>query len=306
MGKSHVVTEFKLLGFSNFQELQVLLFVVVLIIYSITLIGNSFIIFIIKASPSLQTPMYFFLKNLSFLDICYTSVTIPRMLRDLLLDTKNISYTGCIAQMCCFALLGTAECFLLSAMAYDRYIAICHPFQYLVIMNRRLCIQLVVGSWMSGITVALTQTSLIAMLPFCRHNTINHFFCDIVPLINLACGKTSVNQTELFLVAIFVVMVPFIMIVISYICIISTILRMQSADGKCKVFSTCSSHLMVVSLFYGTSCAMYLNSTSSEFLGSGKLLALLYTVVTPMLNPIIYSLRNKEIKVALRELHRNA
>uniref|UniRef100_A0A674JHR2 Olfactory receptor n=1 Tax=Terrapene triunguis TaxID=2587831 RepID=A0A674JHR2_9SAUR len=273
-------------GFSDLQELPaILLFVVVLVMYIVTMMGNSLIIMLILAYPPLYTPMYFFLRNLSFLEICYTSVTIPKMLVNLLVELRTISYLGCIAQMYFFSLLGTAECLLLAAMAYDRFVAICHPLCYVLAMNRRVC------GWL---------TALIAKVPFCGSNAIDHFFCDIVPLIQLACGDTSVNWSELLVEATFVVMVPFGMILVSYVCIISTILRMPSAEGRGKTFSTCSSHLMGVSLFYGTCCMMYLSPTSSNSLGTDKLLSLLYTMVTPMLNPIIYSLRNKEVKGALR------
>ncbi|XP_032639181.1 olfactory receptor 10A7-like [Chelonoidis abingdonii] len=295
------MTEFILQGFSDLQTLPgILLFVVVLVMYTVTMMGNSLNITLILAYPLLHTPMYFFLSNLSFLEICYTSVTTPKMLVNLLVELRTISYSGCIAQMCFFSLLGTAECLLLAAMAYDRFMAICHPLCYVFAMNRRVCGCLVAGSWLGGVAVALIQTALIAKVPFCGSNAIDHFFCDIVPLIQLACGDTSVNWTELLAVATFVVIIPFGMILVSYICIISTILRMPSAEGRGKAFSTCSSHLMGVFLFYGTCCMMYLSPTSSNSLGIDKLFALLYTMVTPMLNPIIYCLRNKEVKGALR------
>uniref|UniRef100_A0A8C0G1W1 Olfactory receptor n=1 Tax=Chelonoidis abingdonii TaxID=106734 RepID=A0A8C0G1W1_CHEAB len=304
MRNQTAITEFILLGFGDLPELQPLLFLLFLVIYVLTIAGNILIVVLnitlILAYPLLHTPMYFFLSNLSFLEICYTSVTTPKMLVNLLVELRTISYSGCIAQMCFFSLLGTAECLLLAAMAYDRFMAICHPLCYVFAMNRRVCGCLVAGSWLGGVAVALIQTALIAKVPFCGSNAIDHFFCDIVPLIQLACGDTSVNWTELLAVATFVVIIPFGMILVSYICIISTILRMPSAEGRGKAFSTCSSHLMGVFLFYGTCCMMYLSPTSSNSLGIDKLFALLYTMVTPMLNPIIYCLRNKEVKGALR------
>ncbi|XP_066485443.1 olfactory receptor 10A7-like [Tiliqua scincoides] len=298
------VTEFILQGFLDFQEFQVLLFAVILVVYGATIVGNSLIIAVIRACSTLHTPMYFFLQNLSFLELCYTSVTVPKMLADIMMDSRSISYLGCLVQMYSFALSGSAECLLLTAMAYDRYVAICHPLHYFLTMSKSVCVGLVAGSWLSGIIVALIQAMLMVRLRFCQSNTIDHFFCDIVPLIKLACGDTSVNQLELLVVIVFVGVIPFMLILVSYVRIIFTILTMSSAKGRCKVFSTCSSHLMVVSLFFGSSCAMYLGNASTLALGrrSNKFLSLLYAVVTPMLNPVIYSLRNKEVKGALKSI----
>nr|XP_034990919.1 olfactory receptor 10A4-like [Zootoca vivipara] len=299
------MNEFILQGFSNFQELQALLIAAILTFYLVSIMGNGLIFTLIGACPTLHTPMYFLLRNLSFLEVCYTSVTVPKMLANFMLDTRSISYPGCLLQMYFFALSGTAESFLLTAMAYDRYVAICHPLRYFLMMSQSVCIGLVAGSWLGGTIVAFIQAMLMLRLTFCHSNTIDHFFCDILPLIKLACGDTSVNEIALLVLATFVVMTLFLLILISYIYIISTVLAMPSAEGRHKAFSTCSSHLMVVSLFYGTCSAMYLgNTSSSSEMGSrnNKLITLLYTVVTPMLNPIIYSLRNKEVKGALKTI----
>ncbi|XP_053218475.1 olfactory receptor 1-like [Podarcis raffonei] len=227
------------------------------------------------------------------------------MLANFMLDTRSISYPGCLLQMYFFALSGTAESFLLTAMAYCRYVAICYPLRYFLIMSQRVCIGLVAGSWLGGTIVAFIQAMLMLRLTFCHSNTIDHFFCDIVPLIKLACGDTSVNEIELLVVATSVVMILFLLILISYIHIISAILAMPSAEGRSKAFSTCLFHIIVVSLFYETCSAMYLgNTSSSSEMGSrnNKLIILLYAVVTPMLNPIIYTLRNKEVKGALKTI----
>ncbi|XP_004412052.1 PREDICTED: olfactory receptor 10AG1-like [Odobenus rosmarus divergens] len=293
--------DFILLGFSDVPDLRGFLFGVFLIIYMIILMGNSLIIIITKVNPSLQTPMYFFLGNFSSLEICYVSVTVPRLLTDLCRKNRNISFLACATQMYFFLVFGATECFILTAMAYDRYVAICNPLLYPLIMNNRLCIQLAASCWITGIPVHIGFTYLIFSLPFCRSNQLNHFFCDIPPVLKLACGDTFMIEMLVYTVAVLVVTVPFMLILGSYGKIISTILKLPSAAGRTKAFSTCSSHLIIVALFFGSGIMTYLRPKSSHSTGMDKFLSLLYTIVTPMFNPIIYCLRNKDVMVALKK-----
>ncbi|XP_074838539.1 olfactory receptor 10A7-like [Carettochelys insculpta] len=298
-----LVTEFILMGLSNHRELEVPLFFIYLFIYSLTLLGNLLII-IITLDPALHIPMYFFLRVLSFLEICYTSVTIPKMLVNFLSDDKSISYTGCAAQVFFMLFLGITECLLLATMAYDRYMAICNPLRYRIIVNRKVCLSLAILSWLGGNVLALIQAIWVFHLPFRGSNQINYFFCDIPPLIKLACSDTSIYELQMFTITMLCNFTPFCLILVSYVVIISTILKMASAEGRQKAFSTCSSHLIVVTLYYGSSCLIYLRPKSMNTLESSKVLGLVYTTMTPILNPIIYSLRNKEVKEALRRLFR--
>ncbi|XP_028641479.1 olfactory receptor 10AG1-like [Grammomys surdaster] len=296
------VTHFLLLGFSDLPNLQGILFGMFSIIYLIILIGNSFIIVIIRTDPSLQKPMYFFLANFSSLEICYVSVTLPRILFNIAAQERIISVLSCATQMCFFLLLGATECFLLAVMSYDRYVAICNPLHYPLVMNPTKCTQLAVGSWLGGIPVQIGQTCQIFSLHFCNSNEINHFFCDIPPIIKLACGDTSINELSVYLVAILFAAVPFMLILASYSKIIATILKLPTAIGRAKAFSTCSSHLLVVFLFFGSATVTYLRPKSTHSSGTDRMFSLFYTIVTPMLNPLIYSLRNKEVIAALRKL----
>ncbi|XP_024421413.2 olfactory receptor 10AG1 [Desmodus rotundus] len=302
--KSNVTTkmEFVLLGFSDIPNIQWILFGIFLVIYMTILMCNSIIILITKIDPALQTPMYFFLGNFSFLEICYVTVTIPRMLMDLVSQKGNISLLACATQMCFVLMFGSSECLLLTVMAYDRYVAICNPLHYTVVMNQKVCVQLVTASWLSGVPVIIGQTWQIFSLPFCGSNTINHFFCDLPPVFKLACGDTFVNEIAVYVVAVVFITVPFLLIVTSYGKIISNILKLSSATGKAKAFSTCFSHLTVVILFYGTTTITYLRPKPNQSEGIGKLISLFYTVLIPMLNPMIYTLRNKDIVVALKKL----
>ncbi|NXU33370.1 O10C1 protein, partial [Thalassarche chlororhynchos] len=243
--------------------------------------------------------MYFFLRNLSFLEICYTSVTLPRVLVNLLSSDTSISFAGCAAQMYFFLFFGATECCLLAAMAYDRYRAICNPLHYMDIMNKKVCMQLAACSWICGNLVALGHTTFIFSLPFCGSNVINHFFCEIQPVLMLVCGDTYWNELQIILAAAFVILMPFLLILVSYSLIISAILKIRSAKGRYKAFSTCFSHLLVVTLFYGTAVFIYIRPKSSYSLDVDKVLSLFYSVVTPILNPVIYSLRNREVKGAL-------
>ncbi|XP_038225116.1 olfactory receptor 10A7-like [Dermochelys coriacea] len=296
-GNLTMVTEFILLGLYNHRELEVPLFSIYLLIYTITLTGKILTI-LITMDTALHTPMYFFLQVLSFLEICYTSVTVPKMLVNFLSEDRSISYMGCVAQI---YFLGISECFLLADMAYDHYVAICNPLRYRLIM-KRVCLSLTVLSWFSGNVVSLVQTAWVFNLPFCGYNQINYFFCDIPPLIKLSCTDTSSYEMQLFTATVLVNFTLFFLILVSYTFIISTILKMVLTDGRHKAFSTCSSLLIVVTLYYGSSGLIYLRPKSINSLDSNKVLALMYTTITPYLNPIVFSLSNNEVKGAVQRL----
>ncbi|XP_004869966.2 olfactory receptor 10AG1-like [Heterocephalus glaber] len=293
---------FVLLGFSDLPNLQGFVSSVFAIIYLIILIGNGLIIITTIIDPALQRPMYFFLANFSSLEICYVSVTLPRMLFNLWTQKRNISVLDCAMQLCFFLMLGTTECFLLAVMSYDRYVAICHPLRYPLLMNPKKCAQLAAGSWLSGIPVQIGQTCQIFSLHFCKSNQIHHFFCDIPPILKLACGDTFAHEVSVYVVVMLVGTVPFMLILTSYSKIVSTILRLPTAQGWTKAFSTCSSHLLVVVLFFGSASITYFRPKSNHSAGTDKLLSLFYTIVTPMFNPLIYSLRNKDLIAALKKL----
>ncbi|XP_003774397.2 olfactory receptor 10AG1-like [Sarcophilus harrisii] len=296
------VVEFILLGFSDLPNLRGFLFGILLVTYMSILIGNGLLIVIIKMNPTLQTPMYFFLGNFSFLEICYTSVTLPRMLRDIWTQKGNIPFLSCAIQACSLYILGVAECLLLAVMAYDRYVAICKPLYYPLIMNHKVCIQLVIASWITGMPAQIGLICQIFSLNFCGSNKLNHIFCDASPLLEVACGDTYQKELSVHMSAFFFVTIPFLLILISYVKIIATVLKLPSTSGKSKVFSTCSSHLMVVCLFYGSGCIVYLRPKSSHSAKSDKFYSLFYTIVTPALNPVIYSMRNKDVIAALKNI----
>ncbi|XP_064145224.1 olfactory receptor 10AG1-like [Loxodonta africana] len=296
------LVEFFLLGFSDIPHLQMFLFGIFFFAYVIILTGNGMIILVTRVDKALQTPMYFFLANYSFLEICYVSITIPKMLMNLWTQKRNISLFECATQMCFFLILGGTECLLLAVMAYDRYVAICNPLHYPLVMNHRVCIQLVAGSWITGIPLQIGQTYETFSLPFCGSNQINHFFCDIPPIFKLACGDTFVNEMSLYILVVLFITVPFLLILGSYGKVISTILKLPSATSRAKAFSTCSSHLMVVALFFGSGIITYFQPKSKHSSGRDRFLSLFYTIVVPMFNPMIYTLRNKDVTVALRKL----
>ncbi|XP_074838635.1 olfactory receptor 10C1-like [Carettochelys insculpta] len=299
-GNQSCVTEVELLGFSDFHSLQILLFVLVLTFYVTALVGNTLIVILTITDSALHTPMYFFLRNLSFLEMCYTSVTQPKMLGNLLSETQTLFFTGCGAQMYFFILFGITECCLLSVMAYDRYVAICNPLRYTLIISQRVCVQMTAGSWAFGFLVGFGHTISIFSLPFCGSNRVSHFFCDVFPVLSLATTDTHKNEAAVTTTTVLFILVPFLLILLSYGLIISTVLKMPSAEGRRKAFSTCSSHLIVVSLFYGTGTFMYMKPSSEQSQASNRFSSLIYTVLTPTFNPIIYSLRNKEIICAVR------
>ncbi|XP_053515234.1 olfactory receptor 10AG1 [Artibeus jamaicensis] len=296
--------EFVLLDFADVPHLQWFLFGLFLIIYIMILVGNGTVFLITKLDPALQTPMYFLLGNFSFLEMCYVSVILPRMLTNLWTQRRRISLVACATQMCFFLMLGVTECFFLAVMAYDRYVAICHPLHYPLVMNHKVCVQLVAGSWMGGVPVQIGQTFQTFSLSSCGSNLINHFFCDIPPVIKLACGNTTVNEMMVYTVAVLFVAVPFLLILVSYGKIISTILKLSSATSRTKAFSTCSSHLVMVTLFFGSATITYLRPKTQDSAGTNKVLSLFYTISTPLFNPMIYSLRNKDFIKALKKLLR--
>ncbi|XP_008834035.2 olfactory receptor 10AG1-like [Nannospalax galili] len=301
--KSNItMTEFILLGFSDVPRLKWILFGILFFIYLTILMCNSIIILVTRTDPALQTPMYFFLSNFSFVEICYVTVTMPKMLVDLCSQKGNISLLNCALQMWFFLLFASSECLLLTVMAYDRYVAICKPLLYALMMNHRVCVQLVAVCWVTVIPIVTGQTYQIFSLPFCGSNKINHFFCDIPPILRLACGDTFVNNLAIFLASAVFTMVPFLLITVSYGKIIFSILKLSSTGGRSKAFSTCSSHLIVVVLFYGTCAITYIQPNTNTSDRIGKVLSLFYTVLIPLWNPIIYTLRNKEISAALRKL----
>ncbi|XP_048197583.1 olfactory receptor 10A2-like [Perognathus longimembris pacificus] len=289
---------FTFVAFSSLAEFQSVLFAVFLVVYLFTVGGNLLIICLIWFSPSLHSPMYFFLVNLSFLEMCYITSVVPQMLVHLLVEPKTISVACCAAQMYVFTILGLTECCLLAAMAYDRFVAICYPLHYTLLMGPRVRVNLAAASWITGALVESVQTTWIFTLPFCGPGTIQHFFCDIMPVVKLACVDTSHNEIVLFVVSLIFIMSPCLLILCSYLRILVTILRIPSAAGRRKAFSTCSSHILVVSLFYGTALFTYLQPKSAHTPDTDKATALMYTVVTPALNPVIYTLRNKEVKEA--------
>ncbi|XP_036620821.1 olfactory receptor 998-like [Trichosurus vulpecula] len=295
-----MVTEFLFVGFTEHLQQQVLLFLMFLFFYLITVFGNLSMIVLIWIDSQLHTPMYFFLSHLSFVDFCSSSTIAPKMLADFFVEKKTISFLGCAAQMWTFALFLATECFLLAAMAYDRYVAICNPLLYTLVMSQSVCVHLVVGPYAIGLVIAMTHTVLTFHLPFCGQNVLNHFFCDISPLLSLACADTHLNKLILFIIAGAVGVFSGLTILISYVYIFMTIMRIPSAGGRSKVFSTCSSHLTTVSIMYGTLFFIYVRPSASFSLHLNKVVSVFCTEVIPMLNPLIYSLRNKDVKNAFR------
>ncbi|XP_070790902.1 olfactory receptor 10Q1-like [Pituophis catenifer annectens] len=295
--------EFIFQAFSTVPEIQHLIFTFFLLLYLIILSGNISILSIVYIVSSLHIPMYFFLASLSLLEICYITVIVPQMLASISDFHRTIPLVNCAIQMFFFTTLGSTDCFMLSVMAYDRYVAICHPLRYTLIMTWRVCIWLVIGSLILSIMMCLQLTALVFSLPFCGYKPkINHFFCDVPPVLQVACADTHLHQTTLYSVVLIVLAVPFVLICISYIYIVAAILRIKSSSGRQKAFSTCSSHLTVVFLQYGVCSLVYLRPKSSTLEDEDKKLALIYTFVTPLLNPLIYTLRNKDIKQALRKV----
>ncbi|XP_051692225.2 olfactory receptor 1F1-like [Oryctolagus cuniculus] len=294
------VSEFLLLGLSRQPQQQRLLFVLFLSMYLATVLGNLLIVLAIGTDARLHTPMYFFLSNLSFVDVCFSSTTVPKMLANHALGSQAISYSGCLTQMYFLFMFVDMDNFLLAVMAYDRFVAVCHPLHYTARMTRQLCVLLVVGSWVVANLNVLLHTLLMARLSFCGDNAIPHFFCDVTPLLKLSCSDTRLNEAMILTEGALVMIAPFVCILASYAHITCAVLRVPSTRGRWKAFSTCGSHLAVVSLFYGTIIAVYFSPSSSHSAEKDTAATVLYTVVTPMLNPFIYSLRNRDLKAALR------
>ncbi|XP_029776292.1 olfactory receptor 2S2-like [Suricata suricatta] len=305
---SSPVVGFILLGLSGHPRLEKTFFVLILLMYLVILLGNGVLILVTILDSRLHTPMYFFLGNLSFLDICYTTCSVPLVLDGFLTPRKTISFSGCAVQMFLSFAMGATECVLLGMMAFDRYVAICNPLRYPVVMSRSVYVSMVVSSWTIGGAASVVHTSLTIQLPFCGNNVINHLGCEILAVLKMACVDITINVISMGVTNVIFLVVPVLFISVSYIFIIATILRIPSAEGRKKAFSTCSAHLTVVVIFYGTLLVMYGKPKSKDPKGedkedlSDKLIPLFYGVVTPMLNPIIYSLRNKDVKAAVRNL----
>ncbi|XP_049635794.1 olfactory receptor 5W2-like [Suncus etruscus] len=295
-------TDFIFLGLSRRHDVQLGLFIFFLFVYGITVVANVGMILLIKMDSRLHTPMYYFLSNLSFCDVCYSSSVSPKMLADFLSEKKRIPYTACPIQMYFFASFGDIECLLLAVMAYDRYVAICNPLLYTVAMSRRLCTLLVFLTYFMGFLDSAIHTVLAFRLSFCHSNIIDHFYCDLPPILALATSDTSLNEILIFILGTFILSCSVFTVFLSYSYIIATILRMKSAEGRRKAFSTCASHLSTVALFHGTLLYMYLRPSSSYSMDTDKITSVFYTVIIPMLNPLIYSLRNKDVKGAMKKV----
>ncbi|XP_030409100.1 olfactory receptor 1020-like [Gopherus evgoodei] len=296
------ITKFILLGFVNLNEVQILLFVVFLVIYILTMAGNLLMVVLVVYDQHLHTPMYFFLGNLSFLETCCTSVISPRLLAGFLVEDRTIFFGDCVTQLFFCGALASIECFLLAVMAYDRYLAICNPLSYKVMMNFRVCLLLVSASWITGFSASALVVGMVPQLNFCGPKEINNFFCDMAELLKLSCAKSPLVEMIILVCCSLLTLVPFLFIIVSYILILSAILQIASSTGRQKAFSTCASHLLVMSLYYGTIIIIYMAPSADLSPDFHKTLSLMYTVATPMLNPIIYSLRNQEVKGAFRKV----
>ncbi|XP_075784953.1 olfactory receptor 5AR1-like [Pelodiscus sinensis] len=300
-GNHSVVTEFILSGLTDRLELQLPLFVLFLLIYVFTLVGNAGMIALITIDPRLHTPMYFFLQNLSFCDLCFSSVTAPNMLQNFLSEKKSISYTVCYLNMYFGIIFQDVECLLLAVMAYDRYVAISNPLHYTLTMSRQRCNQLMAGVYGVALADSTINICFLLQLSFCSSNVIKHFLCETPALLALSCSDTHIFEIVLFASVCYTIVISIVTILLSYVCIISTILQIRSAEGRRKAFSTCTCHLTVVIMFHGTQLFMYLRPASSYSMETDKIATVFYTLVIPMLNPLVYSLRNREVKDALRK-----
>ncbi|XP_008581528.1 PREDICTED: olfactory receptor 2G3-like [Galeopterus variegatus] len=296
--------DFILVGFSDQPQLEKILFVVVLISYLLTLVGNTAIILVSCLDPTLHTPMYYFLTNLSFVDLCFTTSVVPQLLWNLCGTAKTITPIGCAIQLYVSLALGSTECILLAVMAFDRYAAVCRPLHYAIVMHPRLCQSLAGMAWLSGVGNTLIQGTITLQLPRCGNRRIYHFICEVPAMIKLACVDIHANEVQLFMASLVLLLLPLALILVSYACIVQAVMRIRSAQAWSKVLGTCGSHLLVVFFFYGTITSVYIQPNSSYSHSQGKFITLLYTVVTPTLNPLIYTLRNKDVKGALKRLVR--
>ncbi|KAG8544735.1 hypothetical protein GDO81_021992 [Engystomops pustulosus] len=299
------VRTFILLGLSNIFSLQVLFFLMFSVMYVITLSGNLVLIIVVRLNLRLQTPMYFFLSNLSLIDICFSSTVVPKILSNTISRDRSISFVGCATQMYFHLALGGTECLLLAVMAYDRYTAICNPLHYTTIIDKRLCVGMVTGCWVLSFVNSFILTFLTFQLPYCKSNLISHFFCEMPPLFRLSCQDIWLNEVAEYISGAFVALGSFLFIIVSYLFITITVLRIRNNNARKKVFSTCASHILVVFLYYGGIMFMHLHPRSASSAEQDRVVTILYTVVTPMMNPIIYSIRNKDIKEALRKTMHN-
>ncbi|VFV39777.1 olfactory receptor 967-like [Lynx pardinus] len=307
-GNHSTVTEFILAGLTESPELQLPLFFLFLGVYVVTVVGNLAMITLIGLSAQLHNPMYYFLSNLSFIDLCHSTVITPKMLVNFVTERNFISYQACMTQLYFFLVFVISECHMLAIMAYDRYVAICNPLLYNVTMSYQVCSRLVVGVYIMGLTGATAHTGCMLRVLFCKADRINHYFCDLFPLLELSCSSTYINEVVVLCFSAFNILAPSLMILSSYIFIMASILRIRSTEGRCKAFSTCSSHISAVAVFFGSAAFMYLQPSSVSSMNQGKVSSVFYTIivlnnlVTPMLNPLIYSLRNKEVKYSLRKV----
>ncbi|XP_004604825.1 putative olfactory receptor 8G3 [Sorex araneus] len=301
-GNDSTVNEFILTGLTDRPELQLPLLLLFLGTYVFTAVGNLGIIILVSLSSNLQTPMYYFLSSLSFIDFCQSTTITPKMLVNFVAEKNIISYPECMTQLYFFIIFAISECHMLAAMAYDRYVAICSPLLYNVIMSPHICFLLTMAVYILGIIGSSIHTGFMLRLSFCKANVVNHYFCDVLPLLELSCSSIDINELLVLLLSAFNILIPALTILASYVFIIASILRIHSAEGRSKAFSTCSSHVMAVMIFYGSTTFMYLQPPSVSSMDQGKVSSVFYTVVVPMLNPLIYSLRNKDVKLALWKL----
>ncbi|XP_008535270.2 putative olfactory receptor 8G3 [Equus przewalskii] len=301
-GNHSTVTEFILAGLTDHAELQLPLFLLFLGIYVVTVVGNLGMVTLISLSSHLHTPMYYFLSNLSFIDFCHSSVITPKMLLNFVTEKNIISYPDCMTQLYFFIVFIIAESHMLAAMAYDRYVAICNPLLYNVIMSYYICFWLTVGVYILGIIGSTIHTGFMLRLFFCKTNVVNHYFCDLFPLLELSCSSIYINELLVIVLSAFNILTPASVILASYIFILSSILQIRSNEGRSKAFSTCSSHILGVAVFYGSTAFMYLQPSSVSSMDQGKVSSVFYTIIVPMLNPLIYSLRNKDVKFALKKI----
>ncbi|XP_019483871.1 PREDICTED: olfactory receptor 8G1-like [Hipposideros armiger] len=301
-GNYSTVTKFILAGLTEEPELQLPFFFLFLGIYVVTVVGNLGMITLIRLSSHLHTPMYYFLSSLSFIDFCHSTVITPKMLMNFVTEKNIISYPECMTQLYFFLVFAISECYILAAMAYDRYVAICSPLLYNVIMSHQACFSLILGVYTIGLVCAFAHTGCLFRVHFCKFDVINHYFCDLLSLLKLSCSSTYANRLLILIFSVINILAPSLTILISYIFIIASILRIRSTKGKSKAFSTCSSHILAVAVFFGSAAYMYLQPSSVSSMDDGKVSSVFYTIVVPMLNPLIYSLRNKDVNVALSKM----
>uniref|UniRef100_A0A8C9K278 Olfactory receptor n=1 Tax=Panthera tigris altaica TaxID=74533 RepID=A0A8C9K278_PANTA len=304
-GNHSTVTEFILAGLTESPELQLPLFFLFLGVYVVTVVGNLAMITLIGLSAHLHTPMYYFLSNLSFIDLCHSTVITPKMLVNFVTERNFISYQACMTQLYFFLVFVISECHMLAIMAYDRYVAICNPLLYNVTMSYQVCSRLVAGVYIMGLTGATAHTGCMLRVLFCKADRINHYFCDLFPLLELSCSSTYINEVVVLCFSALNILAPSFMILSSYIFIIASILRIRSTEGRCKAPSPCSSHISAVAIFFGSAAFMYLQPSSVSSMNQGKVSSVFYTIIVPMLNPLIYSLRNKDVRVVLNKILEN-